>query len=318
MPRREADYSASTGWTGLNQVSTVGAYLLFVAVALTVVNLYVSWRHPEPAPANPWDGHTLEWATTSPPPHHNFTAIPPIRSARPVWDFNHPEEADHRWTRDFGGRQEAAEAQHETEATLAELTGPEPVESALALGDPADVIGLLLTQHAEITAALATLLGARDRMARRAQFRALATTVVRHDVAEEAVVFLALRGADGGDVVATEAARQERELAAVLARLLRRLAWRPGGGETGRHLAALQPLLDAHFAFEAQAVFPLLAASAPVAKRQMMRTWTLEAERLAPTRPHPHAPRHLAALAAVAPALSVLDRLRDRVRRRIR
>ena len=40
---------------------------------------------------NPWDGHTLEWATSSPPPHHNFDLIPPIRSDAPVWDYNHPE-----------------------------------------------------------------------------------------------------------------------------------------------------------------------------------------------------------------------------------
>jgi cytochrome c oxidase subunit 1 len=91
MPRRIAEYSESTGWTGLNRVSTAGAYLLFIAVAIMIVNVYVSWRRPIQAPANPWDGHTLEWATSSPPPHHNFYRLPPIRSERPLWDFNHPE-----------------------------------------------------------------------------------------------------------------------------------------------------------------------------------------------------------------------------------
>ncbi len=91
MPRRIAEYSASTGWTTLNRVSTAGSYLLFIAVAIMVVNAYVSWRRPIQAPANPWDGHTLEWATSSPPPHHNFYRLPPIRSERPLWDFNHPE-----------------------------------------------------------------------------------------------------------------------------------------------------------------------------------------------------------------------------------
>ena len=97
MPRRIAEYSASTGWTTLNRVSTVGAYLLFVAVAIMVVNAYVSWRRPIQAPANPWDGHTLEWATSSPPPHHNFYRLPPIRSERPLWDFNHPEHTTRKY-----------------------------------------------------------------------------------------------------------------------------------------------------------------------------------------------------------------------------
>jgi cytochrome c oxidase subunit 1 len=92
MPRRIAEYSATSGWTGLNRISTVGAYLLFISVAVMVVNFYVSWRTPEVASANPWDGGALEWATSSPPPHHNFYSIPPIRSERPVWDFNHPND----------------------------------------------------------------------------------------------------------------------------------------------------------------------------------------------------------------------------------
>jgi heme/copper-type cytochrome/quinol oxidase subunit 1 len=56
-----------------------------------LVNLWVSWRKPIVAGDNPWDAHTLEWFTTSPPPHHNYTHLPPIRSERPTWDYNHPD-----------------------------------------------------------------------------------------------------------------------------------------------------------------------------------------------------------------------------------
>ncbi len=56
-------------------------------------------------PDNPWDGQTLEWATTSPPPPHNFDTLPPIRSNRPVWDRNHP---DHRSPSAHGANAQAA------------------------------------------------------------------------------------------------------------------------------------------------------------------------------------------------------------------
>jgi cytochrome c oxidase subunit 1 len=91
MPRRIAEYAATTGWTDLNRVASLGSYMIFIGVALTCYNLVISWRKPIPCGANPWDANSLEWATSSPPPHHNFDSIPPIRSERPVWDANHPD-----------------------------------------------------------------------------------------------------------------------------------------------------------------------------------------------------------------------------------
>jgi cytochrome c oxidase subunit 1 len=103
-PRRVAEYAASEGFTTLNRISSAGAVLLFISVAIFLVNLVVSWRVPIPAGDNPWDASSLEWATSSPPPHHNFLRIPPIRSQRPVWDQNHPEHRilEHAKPR-FGG-----------------------------------------------------------------------------------------------------------------------------------------------------------------------------------------------------------------------
>jgi cytochrome c oxidase subunit I len=91
MPRRVATYPANLGWESWNIMSTVGAFVIGVSFAILLVNLWVSWRHPVPCGDNPWDAHTLEWFTTSPPPHHNYTHLPPIRSERPTWDYNHPE-----------------------------------------------------------------------------------------------------------------------------------------------------------------------------------------------------------------------------------
>ncbi len=91
MPRRVASYPADLGWQALNVVSTIGAYIIGISFVFLLVNFWVSWRKPIPAGDNPWDAHTLEWFATSPPVHHNFERLPPIRSERPVWDYNHPD-----------------------------------------------------------------------------------------------------------------------------------------------------------------------------------------------------------------------------------
>lgn len=89
MARRSADYPGR--FEALNVVSTVGAGILALSVALLVVNVVVSLRRRIPAGDDPWGGHTLEWATTSPPPRHNVLRLPPIRSHTPLLDLR--EEA---------------------------------------------------------------------------------------------------------------------------------------------------------------------------------------------------------------------------------
>jgi cytochrome c oxidase subunit I len=91
MPRRIETYNAGMGWNFLNELSSIGSYITGLGVLVTVANLYRSFRHGEIAGDNPWDAQTLEWACSSPPPDHNFEALPPIRSERPVWDANHPD-----------------------------------------------------------------------------------------------------------------------------------------------------------------------------------------------------------------------------------
>ena len=86
MPRRVGDYGADAGWTELNLLATAGTVLIAAAMVLFAWNLALSLRRGPPAGDDPWGGHTLEWATSSPPPHHNFTRMPPITSDRPVLD----------------------------------------------------------------------------------------------------------------------------------------------------------------------------------------------------------------------------------------
>ncbi len=91
MPRRIETYNAGAGWSFLNMLSSIGAYITGAGMIVTVANLVKSLRTGPIAGDNPWDAQTLEWACSSPPPDHNFEALPPIRSERPVWDANHPD-----------------------------------------------------------------------------------------------------------------------------------------------------------------------------------------------------------------------------------
>ena len=86
MPRRIAHYTASPAWQPLNDLSTVGAYLLAVGILPFVLAVLKALRSPADQPDDPWGGYSLEWATASPPPHHNFHHLPPIRSERPAFD----------------------------------------------------------------------------------------------------------------------------------------------------------------------------------------------------------------------------------------
>src|ERR1700760_702828 len=92
MPRRYADYLPSDGFTTLNTVSTIGAFVLGASMIPFIWNVYKSYRYGELATADdPWGhGNSLEWATTSPPPRHNFLSIPRIRSERPAFEYHYP------------------------------------------------------------------------------------------------------------------------------------------------------------------------------------------------------------------------------------
>ncbi|MFC8898249.1 aa3-type cytochrome oxidase subunit I [Streptomyces cinereoruber] len=92
MPRRYADYLSADGFTALNTVSSIGAFLLG---ASTLPFLYNVWKTAKTAPRvtvdDPWGfGRSLEWATSCPPPRHNFVTLPRIRSESPAFDLNHP------------------------------------------------------------------------------------------------------------------------------------------------------------------------------------------------------------------------------------
>lgn len=96
MPRWMATYPAGAGFTTLSLISSIGAGIIGLAMCVFLWNLYVSARRRVVAGADPWGGHTLEWATSSPPPRFNFSLrypVPPVRSYAPLLDLRQSRAA---------------------------------------------------------------------------------------------------------------------------------------------------------------------------------------------------------------------------------
>ncbi|MEN9737607.1 MAG: hypothetical protein RJA26_840 [Actinomycetota bacterium] len=95
MPRRYYSYLASDGFGDMNLISTIGAGILAISMIPFLWNVYITAKRGQKVTVNdPWGyGRSLEWATASPFPRHNFTSIPRVRSESPAFDLNHPEFA---------------------------------------------------------------------------------------------------------------------------------------------------------------------------------------------------------------------------------
>tara|TARA_B000000441_G_C21732475_1_gene347378 strand:+ start:61 stop:1608 length:1548 start_codon:yes stop_codon:yes gene_type:complete len=97
MPRRIYTYPSRFGsWEIFNMISTLGAVMMFVAIAVFLWNLFITLKKPRTAPKNPWEAWTLEWATNSPPDLKNFEEVPRVHSRRPLWDLANPDNPDKR------------------------------------------------------------------------------------------------------------------------------------------------------------------------------------------------------------------------------
>ena len=85
MPRRVFTYPAELNLGAWNMASTIGAFIFGLSTLIMMWNLVRSAVKGAAAPANPWGAPSLEWSTTSPPPHYNFATIPEPQSREPLW-----------------------------------------------------------------------------------------------------------------------------------------------------------------------------------------------------------------------------------------
>jgi|SRR5579884_141878 len=139
MPRRNYTYPANMGWTGLNFTETIGAYILASGLVLIVLNLFISRFRGEPS-QDPFHGDTLEWATTSPPPHYNFAVIPTVTTPYNMYDEKDREHDNVRLDRGEG----VLATGHETPATTAQDGALDEVLEMPSYSWWPPIVGLLL------------------------------------------------------------------------------------------------------------------------------------------------------------------------------
>jgi cytochrome c oxidase subunit 1/cytochrome c oxidase subunit I+III len=166
MPRRIYTYNNGLGWDGLNAMVSVGSAIFGLGTGITLFNwLWSRRRGGEPAGDDPWDGDSLEWSTTSPPPHYNFASIPLVASRHPLWDQRPLPFATSGDEPETGGLGAEGAVERETPITSGIDTRPEgnleiPHETylpfVLALGLAVLFVGLLV--HALVVGALGVAL----------------------------------------------------------------------------------------------------------------------------------------------------------------
>jgi len=157
MPRRIYTYSAAAGWTFWNAVSTVGAFGIALGVLLFMVNAWRSLVAGVPAPADPWDGRTLEWRTSSPPPPHDFDTIPPIYGRDTFWREKLGRPGTGRGAAATGVPGTGASAGHGHDAI--HLPAPSHWPVLTALGIAVMAVGALTSLAIVLVGAALTVLG---------------------------------------------------------------------------------------------------------------------------------------------------------------
>lgn len=178
-------------------------------------------------------------------------------------------------------------------------------ESAAA-PPPLDVVEVLAEEHAELRRLFDEVQAASPQLAG-ARLRSLRTELMRHEGAEELIVFPYLRPLVHDDSELERRIDEQARMEEILAAIERT---RAGGNEFRQRMNELRATFLRHVAAEEAHVFPQLE-HCTAAERVALADRLLAAQRQASSHPHPHAPDTPPANRVVAPLLAIVDKLRD-------
>jgi len=154
MPRRQYTYPSDMGWDLWNFVSTIGSLVIGMGVLVFLFNFFWSLRNGEIAGDDPWDGRTLEWSISSPPPEYNFATIPTVHGRDSFWEekYGHGDEVPAVGSGEDKGS-------HEEEHLGIHMPSPSYLPLVVAVGLTVAAYGLIYSFPVSVVGVGITLVG---------------------------------------------------------------------------------------------------------------------------------------------------------------
>ncbi|MGH8934938.1 MAG: cytochrome c oxidase subunit I [Acidimicrobiia bacterium] len=146
--RRTFTYPAGVGFDLWNLIATIGAFAIALSILVFMFNWVVSRRTGEPSGADPWDGRTLEWSISSPPPHYNFADVPVVESLDDFWHHKYDEDDDGRAVRKPYADAQLAAIQEQAHRHDIHMPTPSYFPAVTALGMPLIAYGIIYHEAA--------------------------------------------------------------------------------------------------------------------------------------------------------------------------